>query len=144
MKTTGLLIFSLCVAVFLYAQSPVEKGKASLRVLNEQKQPVENATVELLRSRDSSLVKTALSDKNGFIDFDNISFNSYLIKISSVNHTVTYTAPFSIDISSNSASLADVTPHRKTATEMQGVTVTAKKPFIQKLNDRIVVNVEAQ
>lgn len=143
MRTTVLLFLSLCTALFLSAQSTAEKGKASIRIVNDQKLPVENATVELLRSKDSSLVKTAISDKNGLIEFDNIPFATYLVKISSINHAITYTAPFSIDRSLTSASLPEVVLAIKSATQMQGVTVTAKKPFIQKLNDRIVVNVDA-
>ena len=74
MRTPVLLFLSLCTALFLSAQSTAEKGKASIRIVNDQKLPVENATVELLRSKDSSLVKTAISDKNGLIEFDNIPF----------------------------------------------------------------------
>jgi iron complex outermembrane recepter protein len=37
-------------------------GKVSVTIFNEQSSPVENATIELLRSKDSLLVKSAISD----------------------------------------------------------------------------------
>ena len=40
------------------------------------KKPValENATVELIKAKDSSLVKVAITDKNGIAEFEKISF----------------------------------------------------------------------
>ncbi len=124
------------------AQSFPEKGKASIRIVNEQKQPVENATVELLRHKDSSLVKAAVSDRNGIAEFDNLLFATYFIKVTNVNYATGYMPAFTIDAVSPKL-LSDVSLTGKPAKEMQAVTVTAKKPFIQKLSDRIVVNVDA-
>jgi outer membrane receptor protein involved in Fe transport len=142
MKTRLLLLFCLCVSLFLSAQSPTEKGKVSIRILNDQKLPIENATAELLRSKDSSLVKTAISDNNGFVEFANLSFNTYLVKITSVSHATLFTSSFTIN-SATTITLPEASLTTKGVTQMQGVTVTAKKPFIQKLSDRIVVNVES-
>jgi hypothetical protein len=141
MKTT-ILVISLFIVVFSKAQAPVEKGRVNIHVLDDQKLPVENATVELLRSKDSLLVKTALTDKNGLAEFDNLVFNTYILKITSLNYATRFTAAFDVNSVGN-LSLPEISLARKAATEMQAVTVTAKKPFIQKLNDRIVVNVDA-
>jgi outer membrane receptor protein involved in Fe transport len=143
MKTIVLFLFSVSSTLFLNAQTPIKNGKANIQILNDQKLPVENATVELLLGKDSSLVKAAISDKNGHTEFDNLSPATYIVKISGVNYATTYTSPFNIDSTKISTSLPAVTLIAKGATQMQAVTVTAKKPFIQKLNDRIVVNVDA-
>ena len=47
------------------AQSPVVKGKATAAVLSEAAAGVESATVILLRSSDSSLVRSAITYQNG-------------------------------------------------------------------------------
>jgi outer membrane receptor protein involved in Fe transport len=120
-----------------------QKGKLSLSVFNEQKSPLENATVELLRSKDSGLVKTAITDKAGLAEFENINFNSYLIRVSSVGMKTAYTNAITLNESQTSIQLPSISLVANAASQMQGVTVTARKPFIQKLTDRIVVNVES-
>jgi len=89
-------LFVLCVlsTIFAFAQ---QKGKVSLTILNDQKLPVENATVELLRSKDSGLVKTALTDKTGIAEFENISLNSYIIRATAVGLKTGYSNPFTIN-----------------------------------------------
>ena len=57
-----------------------------MKIFNQQKQLAENATVELVRAKDSSLVKTALSDKTGTADFENVLFGTYILKTTLVNH----------------------------------------------------------
>jgi hypothetical protein len=118
-------------------------GKATITITNEEKTALEGATVELLRSADSGLVKAALTDKAGVAEFDGLKNGSYLVRASDVSHAQRYSAPFSITDEQPSVTLTSMTLSPKAATQMTGVTVTAKKPFIQKLNDRLVVNVES-
>lgn len=138
MKFIILSVF--CVFSFLLS-SAQQQGKATVTVLNEEKSPVENATVELLRSKDSVLVKTAISDKSGVAEFDKLSYGNYLARITSVGYKSAIISAISITEGNTSVSIP-ATLAGKTPSEMQSVTVTAKKPFIQKLSDRIVVNVE--
>lgn len=143
-KTTNMrkLVLTICSVVYsllLFAQSP--KGNLSVHIINEQKSSLENATVELLRSKDSSLARTAITDKNGTAEIENINDGSYLLKVSMVNHATQYSNVFTISAAQTSLRLPEITLLPRT-TDMGGVTVTSRKPFIQKLTDRIVVNVE--
>lgn len=140
MKNFTLLLSCVLLIFFASAQ---QNGKVSISVFNDQKIPVENATIELLKSKDSALVKTALTDKNGLAEFENISFNSYLIKITATGWNTFYTNNFKLDGSQASVKLPSASLTVKASSQMQNITVSAKKPFIQKLNDRIVVNVES-
>jgi hypothetical protein len=124
------------------AQGSAPRGKATITILNDQKQALENATVELLRSKDSTLVKTAITDKNGAAEIDNIALGTYIIRASMVNYAAAYSPSFDITTEQIAVILPSINMVPKASTEMQGVTVTARKPFIQKLSDRIVVNVE--
>jgi iron complex outermembrane recepter protein len=126
------------IGFFAHAQS----GKASVSIYNDQKIPVESATVELLRNGDSMLVKTALTDRAGLAEFDRLSPSQYLVRVSAVGFAPKYSESFSINESSAAYSLPAISLTTRTNQSMEGVTVTAKKPFIQKLSDRIVVNVE--
>ena len=136
-------IFTCVLGVLLTitAFSQTGKGKATVTVLNEQNAPVEGATVELLRSKDTALVKTAITDRSGAAEVENIPPATYRLRITSVGF-----APFlsaAIDVKEGeTASLPSVHLATKTGDQMQGVTVSARKPFIQRLSDRLVVNVE--
>ncbi len=139
MKKNLLLIISIILTTFSFAQ--MQKGEVTTAITNE-KTEVEAATAELLKSSDSSLVKTALSDKAGLVVFENINAGSYLLRVSLVGYATQYSPLFTVTESQAGVALPAITLTAKAATQLQGVTVTAKKPFIQKLNDRLVVNVE--
>lgn len=131
------IIFMLAIAVTGDAQ----KGRISVTIRGDQKGGLENATVEILRTRDSSLVKTGLSDKNGLVEIENVQFGEYILKAGMVNYGNGYSSSFILSGENSNIQLPDILLSPK-ATALAGVTVTARKPFIQKLNDRIVVNVE--
>ena len=129
------------LALMLTGMVQAQQGKFRIKITNDQQQPVENATIELLRGKDSVLVKSGITDKNGVGEIENIRFGDYLVKASAVNHAAQYSPVFSITEAQPESSLATIILQPKAA-QLSGVTVTAKKPFIQKLSDRIVVNVE--
>ncbi|PZR29547.1 MAG: TonB-dependent receptor [Citrobacter freundii] len=134
-----LLLVMTAFAVSAHSQNP--RGRISFSIKNEQQTSVENATVELLKARDSQLVKTAISNGNGLVELENLNMGEYKLRITAVNFLPFYSGVISLDPENLNADLAVITLTTKSA-EMGGVTVTARKPFIQKLSDRIVVNVE--
>jgi iron complex outermembrane recepter protein len=138
MKRFILVLWGCLSALFALAQA--ERGTINLNIVNDQKGGIESATVELLKSADSTLVKTSLSDKGGSANFETVAYGSYVIRVSAVGFDTKYSPVFSVD--QPVANLQPLTLSAKTNTQMQGITVSAKKPFIQKLSDRIVVNVE--
>ncbi|MEP7319383.1 MAG: outer membrane beta-barrel protein [Panacibacter sp.] len=118
----------------------LQRGRITVSIVNNQQAPLENATVELRRSNDTSLVKAALTDKNGSAEFENIVFGNYLVKISLLNYETKYAPAF--QLSAGQIQIAPILLQPGTS-QLNNVTVTARKPFIQKLSDRIVVNVES-
>jgi len=139
-RLLNLIIPLVFCAAFSFAQNG-QRGKISLKVLNQQQQPIENATAELLRSKDSSLVKTALSDKSGLAEFENIPFGSYFIKTSLVNYEKQFSATVILSAEQSSLTVADAVL-QLSVTQLKAIEVTGRKPFIQRLSDRIVVNVD--
>ncbi|ANE53516.1 hypothetical protein SY85_15265 [Flavisolibacter tropicus] len=135
-----LLILSVVMSLSAFAQTP--KGKVTITITTEQKQALDGATVELLHSKDSALVKTAITDKTGLAEFEPAVAQTYLVRASNVGHQPQYSQPFTLTTEQASLTLPALSLTAKAANQLAGVTVTAKKPFIQKLNDRIVVNVD--
>ena len=136
MKT---LVLICCLFGVITADAQTsERGKISVKVL-QQTSAAESATVELLRAKDSGLVKTSITDRTGIAEFENVKYGSYLVKVTMVNFTRQFSSVFSLDQST--IEVPSITLQRA-STDLREVTVSARKPFIQKLTDRIVVNVD--
>ncbi|MES1223561.1 MAG: carboxypeptidase-like regulatory domain-containing protein, partial [Bacteroidota bacterium] len=139
MKYISLIV--LCTLWIRGYSQNAETGKITVTIVNEKKDALENGTVELLKTSDSSLVKIAITDKSGIAEFEKIYLGSYLLRVSLVNYAITYSAPFDLSAAQKVLQLPVLVLHTK-STQMGEVVVTSRKPFIQKLSDRIVVNVE--
>jgi iron complex outermembrane receptor protein len=130
------------IAIFLcsFCSAQQQTGSATVTILGETKNPIEGATVQLLKNKDSTLIRSAISDKNGNVEISNIPPGNYFFKINAVNYQQFSTRSFLIS-AAQPISAGKVTMQIKT-TALKEVSVVTKKPFIQKLSDRIVVNVE--
>jgi iron complex outermembrane recepter protein len=133
------LTFFIYLLIILQASAQSGRGAIQITVSNELNTPAEHATVELLKT-DSSLVKIALTNSAGIAEFEAISFGDYLLRASIVHHKTYYSEQFTLSADNQTKTIRATVS--KLAAEMQGVTVSAKKPFVQRLTDRIVVNVE--
>ncbi len=135
------LITLLLITVMFSAYAQDGRGKVAASIFTNQQAPAENVTVELRKSKDSSIAKLGVTDKKGLVEFENIRFGSYFIKATLVNHTPQFSKTFSLSAEQPNVQVPSLTL-QPGSTQMSGVTVTGRKPFIQKLSDRIVVNVE--
>ena len=141
-KKNSLILLMICLGLLSASAQNTVRGKITASVTNEKNQAIENATVELLKTKDSSLAKTAITDKNGLAEFENIRLGSYFLKISFVNYTTQFTKAVSLSTDQLLVQIPAISLQPGT-TEIKEVVVTARKPFIQRLNDRLVVNVES-
>jgi hypothetical protein len=128
-------IFLTCVA-----QDPTT-GNIKVSVLTDQHLPAENITVQLLKIQDSSLVKVAITDKEGLALFENIKPGNYHLKMSAINFASQFSDAFQLSTDKPEIILPPIQISKKTE-QLKEVVVSTKKPFIQKLTDRIVVNVD--
>ena len=133
--------FALGILLLFCLGAQAQTGKISASVVSDQQLALENLTVELLKSKDSVLVKAAITDKNGIASFENIRFGDYRLRVTGVNYSPAYSSTFTLSTEQPELNIPKISLQPKAA-QLGGVTVTARKPFIQKLSDRIVVNVE--
>jgi hypothetical protein len=125
-----MLVFLGFSPVFLFAQNGF-----SFRVTDAQKQPVEGATVFLLSAKDSSVVKTEISDAGGSVAFEAASNQSYLLAINALGFL-----PFKGGLD---AIGADGTLRlASSGTQLETVTIAAKKPMFETRTDKLIFNVE--
>lgn len=109
-------------------------------VQTEDGQPVASATVSLLNSKDSSLVKVVLTESNGGFELQQIGYGNYLLHVTSVGYQKLYSNAFEL---SAAAVQAPKLVLQAASTTMELVKVEAKKPFIENKIDKMVVNVDA-
>lgn len=138
MKKIILLLTVLTIAIQTMAQNT---GRLSGRLSYGEK-AIESASVTLLKAKDSSLLKAAISDKNGDFIFENIAFGNYLITVNSIGYKRYYSTILSINQSNPAISLGRLTLEPQTGS-LGEVTVTSKKPFLEMKADKMVVNVDA-
>lgn len=103
---------------------------------------IDGATVSLVKAKDSSLVKVALTDKEGNYSFDNVKEGAYLVKAGSPGHSTIYSAPLKIgnDQATVEVGIFQLQPVNK---NLSTVTVVAKKQLIERKIDRTIINVDA-
>ncbi|NLR66710.1 TonB-dependent receptor [Chitinophaga varians] len=114
--------------------------KVAGKVVRAGEQPVEFATITLLKAGDSSLVKGAIADINGKYEFEQIKQGRYLIAAAAVGMNKAYSKPFELGAAGVTVPALSMEAASKS---LKAVDVTARKPFIEQKNDRMVVNVES-
>lgn len=139
--------FSLLAVAFIgmssFAQSASSGGKISGSIKDGGNQKIiDAASVSLLRAKDSGLVKVAVADKDGNFSFENIKDGSYLILATSIGHAKTYSSKITITAEAPVANTG-VLQLVQVEKDMKEVSVTSKKPLIERKLDRTIVNVDA-
>lgn len=107
-----------------------------------QKQPLEGATISLLKAGDSSLVKIAITDHSGRYSFEKIGKGTYLLHLESVGFQDQYTRPVNITETVTVLNIPE-TFLSASQQELGGVVVSARRPLIENKIDKTVVNVDA-
>lgn len=102
---------------------------------------IDAATVSLYRNQDSSLLKVNITDKEGNFEFENILPGTYYLIASSIGHLSIFSSL--IEIKGNETKSAGVLQLKNEIKTLKGVTITYKKPFIERKIDRTIVNVDA-
>lgn len=108
--------------------------------INGVGKPIEAALVSLLNAKDSSLVKTTITDKNGNFGFNPTKNGSYILSASFVGYTKTYSPVLTFNGNLVPPYSLNLTP---LSNDLAGVSVTSKKLLIEVQPDKMVVNVEA-
>src|SRR4026208_2498423 len=140
MRNLFTLLTGILLSALAFSQNKI--GKISGIITDESQKPVQSASVSLLRAKDSSLVKIAVTDKEGKYEFEKIIEGKFLLSVSSVGFQKKFGPSLEIT-ADNSTFKAETIKLAPESRSMEGVTVTAKKPFIETKIDKTVVNVDA-
>ncbi len=113
--------------------------KISGVVKDDQGKAIEKSTASLLRAKDSSVVKLAVTAADGKFIFQ-AGPGKYLVSTSHVGHSTVYSKAFEVS-GSGDMDLGTITMTKLTA-DLKAVTVTSKKPMVEVKADKTILNVE--
>jgi hypothetical protein len=130
-------LFSLASMSF----KPFNTGRIEGSVFGSEK-AIEAATISVLKAKDSSLAKMALTTKTGQFEVERIAEGRYLIMVSAVGYKKYYSETFELSEGTPSYKLKDIVLSVADKS-LKEVTVTAKKQFVEQKMDRTLINVDA-
>ena len=132
-----LFILAFMLAASANAQT---KSKVSGNVVDEKQKAIDFATVSILSSKDSAVVKTTSTDSAGTYRFEKVASGDYLIAI----HFFGYKKWVSkvMPITADQTVIIPTVTLAYDSKILNEVSVTAKKPFIERRADKLIVNVE--
>ena len=109
-------------------------------VFDNTNKPLQSVTVSLLKARDSSLVKTAITDATGKYELNIAGLDTFLLAYAAFGFENDYTAVLLSDGKNKVQKPIQLKP---VITKLKGVTIVSKKPLIEVKADKTVFNVEA-
>jgi hypothetical protein len=135
MKRLFLNLLFICLLHAVY-------GQISGKLTNNTGHPIPYASVLLLRSSDTSLVKAASTDETGTYQLEYNGVGKYILQISCIGHDTWYSPEFELTTSRPSRDFG--TQMMKANLQTLGnVSVRATKPLIQQNAYGTIVNVES-
>ncbi len=126
--------FIALIVLTLFFQSAIGQININGAIQDENKTPLSYVNVIAYKTSDSILAKGVVSDENGKFNI-NLQSGSYNLELSLMGYK---TESFTV---SNSKDFGTITLVSQSE-ELEGVTVVAQKPLIQREQDKLVVNVE--
>lgn len=104
--------------------------------------PIFQANVLLLKTSDSSLVKGTITNEKGQYSLDKVGEGNYFISYSFIGYRQLYSQPYAVTRLSEDFSARTASLYRENS-ELQKVTIAAKKQLFEQKIDRMVINVAA-
>ncbi|MBS1631232.1 MAG: hypothetical protein JST10_01530, partial [Bacteroidetes bacterium] len=126
---------SAILLLFFSYTSGAQEIQIHLKIINEKKEPVPFASVNILNRQDSTRQLNKIADSLGKADFKLEKDSRYLIRISSVDYQYKE-SPISISGSKNTYTLT-LEPLPKT---LNTVTITSSKPLMRQEDDKTIVD----
>jgi len=131
-------IFTLMALCFAFNAMKAQELSLSGKVSDQEKKPVVDAVVQLLRYADSSLVKSEFSDVSGAFEFKGLVSGTYFLQINVIGYAPYISAKTEL-------SGAQVLPElqlQKSGVDLKEVTIAARKNYIEREKGKVILNVE--
>lgn len=127
----------LFISSFVFAQQSIILAS----VTDEKGKPLDAVNAFLILQTTNRTIKFSISGKDGKVIFENIAPGNYIVKFSAAGMQEKTIPLPEVKDALPTLDIGKISLIKKT-TELAEVTVIAKKPFLQRLSDRLIVNVD--
>lgn len=131
-------ITSFCLIITLVSLSSAQTVSGWVKEIDGE--GIGNATVALLNTADSSIVKYGVSNDEGYFELAELHEGVLMIKVSCIGYQTKFLN--NIKVGGFSLELKNITLSRDSK-ELAGVTVEGKTPILQRKVDRIIFNLNS-
>lgn len=132
--TNKLILFVVLLNVKGFSQT------ISGKVQEDDKKVLPLVNVLLLKAKDSSLVKGTVTDASGSYTIENVHPGNYLLTASRVGYKQEYSLLFTVNEGKAGPKIPVITLS-SVSKQLKEVTIIGKRPFVEQMIDRMVVNV---
>lgn len=140
MKKSISIITILFAILFAYGQKGVITGRL---IDTEKEEPIVYAGVTLMNTKDTSLVKGAMTMKDGTFRIDEVSNGNYILKVVYLGYTDWYSPVITIAGEKNNAQMGDI--HLSMNPQMlQATEIVYVRPMFEQKSGKTIMNVESQ
>jgi len=136
----GCLLIVMLAVTLGTASAQTAPASLSGKVQGDDHSPADAATIVLLNAKDSSVVKSTISSPQGAFSFAEIHSGSYLLFITKLNFEKRYTGPY--EVAEGKATNAGIIVLTGSVQQLNEVTITGKKDFVEVHADKTVLNVD--
>ncbi|MEO6733962.1 MAG: hypothetical protein ABIN01_22250 [Ferruginibacter sp.] len=140
-------ILSIIIALFLLQicnSQPLmnDTTSFSLTIINGKQAAAEGVSIELFSASKKALLKTLLTDTKGIAVFKNIPSGDHYFTLSGMGYQSQTTPVFTFPLAPDTQSklVFQLLPQ---VSEMKNVTVVGAKPYLQNLQGKVIINVDA-
>ena len=135
-KSLSLLLALVALSTGSFAQT---MGKVTGTVKNKDNSALSMATIMLLKSADSSVIKTELSDEKGTFEMA-VPAGNYLLRYTNIGFSDFWSTPFTL--TDGSPFTAPAVTLQSSTVKLKDASVVARKPMIEIKADKTIFNVE--
>lgn len=132
----------ITTALFLSLAGFTQTGSISGIVQDNSKKAMVGASASLLKATDSTVIKTSLTDKDGKYMFNSVAFGKYMVAVTVSGYKKSVSGEINV-IKDTPEQALDVVNLTEDAKNLQAITVSSRKPFIEQKMDRTIINVDA-
>ena len=136
--------FTTIVILLLTQLSKAQNNyKISGSINDSSGKTIDGIILSLIKSSNSSLVKTAFTDETGFFEFDNLKADSFKISITHPGYKSYLSSDIIITETEIDKKLQPIMLSKDNGVQLEEVAVVSKLPFVERKIDRTIINPDA-
>jgi hypothetical protein len=141
-QSTALIRVNMKYTLLLFVLffSLTTSGQSITGLVLENSKPLSLVNLSLLKAKDSTIDKSAISDDKGYYRIENVEPGSYILKASRVGYKQQFLSAITINTGNNDLQLP-VLSLLPVDGQLKEVTITGKRQLIEQKIDRMIVNV---